>query len=61
VLTSNGFFVARKLVEPFLERKANEAAYVSHAPFTKWLMAANVYRKGEWILITGLPYTKGGF
>jgi hypothetical protein len=22
--------------------------YVSHAPFTKWVLAASVYRKGNW-------------
>jgi len=47
VLTSDGFFFAGELVEPSLERKANEATYVSHAPFTKWVMAASVYRKGD--------------
>ncbi len=34
VQISVGCFVARKLVEPFLERKANEATYVCHAPLT---------------------------
>ena len=34
VQISVGCFVARKLAEPFLERKANEATYVCHAPFT---------------------------
>jgi len=22
--------------------------YVSHAPFTEWVLAASVYRKGDW-------------
>jgi len=22
--------------------------YVCHAPFTKWVLAASVYRKGDW-------------
>ena len=47
VLTSIGCFVARKLVEPILEGKANEATYVSHAPFPEWVLAARVYRKGN--------------
>jgi hypothetical protein len=47
-LTSIGCFVARKLVEPILGGKANEATYVSHAPFTEWVLAASVYRKGGW-------------
>jgi len=34
VQISVGCFVARKLAEPFLERKANEVTYVCHAPFT---------------------------
>ena len=34
VQISVGCFVARKLAEPFLERKANEVSYVCHAPFT---------------------------
>ena len=34
-LTSIGCFVAGKLVEPILGGKANEATYVSHAPFTE--------------------------
>jgi hypothetical protein len=33
--TSVGCFVARKLAEPILGGKANEATYVSHAPSTK--------------------------
>ena len=32
-LTSIGCFFARKLIGPILEGKANEATYVSHAPF----------------------------
>ena len=35
VLTSVGCFVARKLAEPVLKGKANEATWVSYAPFTK--------------------------
>ena len=46
--TSIGCFFARQLIEPILEGKANEATYVSHAPFPKWVLAVSVYRKGEW-------------
>ena len=35
VQTSIGCFVARKLAEPILGGKANEATYVSHAPSTE--------------------------
>ena len=45
--TSIGCFLARKLIEPILEGKANEATYVSHAPFPEWVLAASVYRKGD--------------
>ena len=34
--------------------------YVSHAPFTEWVLAASVYRKGDrdfWI--TGSPLCRG--
>ena len=44
--TSDRCFVARKLAEPSLKEKANEATQVSYAPFTKWVLAASVYRKG---------------
>jgi hypothetical protein len=48
VQTSVGCFVAKKLAEPILGGKANEATYVSHAPSTKWVLAVSVYRKGDW-------------
>ena len=47
-LTSIGCFFARKLIEPILEGKANEATYVCHAPFPDWVLAVSVYRKGDW-------------
>ena len=47
-LTSIGRFFARKPIEPILEGKANEATYVSHAPFPEWVLAVSVYRKGDW-------------
>jgi hypothetical protein len=37
---------ARKLVEPILGEKENEAALCVHAPFTEWVLAVSVYRKG---------------
>ena len=34
--------------------------YVSHAPFTEWVLAASVYRKGDWdFWITGSPLRRG--
>jgi hypothetical protein len=32
--------------------------YVCHAPFTEWVLAASVYRKGDWIFfhrVTSMP------
>ena len=57
-LTSIGCFVARKRAEPILGGKANEATYVCHAPFTIWVLAARVYRKGDCYVnhrVTSMP------
>jgi len=35
--------------------------YVSHAPSTKWVLAASVYRKGGCLLITGHLFTEVDF
>ena len=60
--TSIGCFFARKLIEPILEGKANEATYVSHAPFPKWVLAVSVYRKGDWNFQSpGHLYAEVGF
>ena len=44
-LTSIGCFFARKLIEPILEGKANEATYVSHVPFPEWVLAVSVSQR----------------
>ena len=46
--TSIGCIFVRKRAEPILEGKANEATLCVPAPFTKWVLAAGVYHKGDW-------------
>jgi hypothetical protein len=36
--------------------------YVSHAPFTDWVLAVSVYRKGDWNYRSpGRLYAEAGF
>jgi hypothetical protein len=35
--------------------------YVSHAPFTDWVLAVSVYRKGDWnFQLPGRLYAEAG-